>query len=66
MLLMGFCSATWAGTGFSSVRATAVQSPALQVVQQAQRSVKGHVVDSEGPVISANIQEKGNPKNVSQ
>ena len=60
---MGFCSATWAGTGFSSVRAAAVQSPALQVVQQAQRSVKGHVVDSEGPVIGATIQEKGNPKN---
>ena len=63
MLLMGFCSATWAGTGFSSARAAAVQSPALQVVQQAQRSVKGHVVDSEGPVIGATIQEKGNSKN---
>ena len=66
MLLMGFCSATWAGTGFSSVRATAVQSPALQVVQQAQRSVKGHVVDSEGPVIGSTIQEKEKHKNVSQ
>ena len=48
------------------MRVAAVQSPALQVVQQAQRSVKGHVVDSEGPVIGATIQEKGNPKNVSQ
>ena len=48
------------------MRAAAVGSPAIQVVQQARRSVKGHVVDSEGPVIGATIQEKGNPKNVSQ
>jgi TonB-linked SusC/RagA family outer membrane protein len=63
MLLMGFCSVTWAGTGFSTAQAAAEQSPALQVVQQAKKTVTGHIVDSEGPVIGATIQEKDNPKN---
>lgn len=33
------------------------------IAQQATKTVTGHIVDAEGPVIGATIQEKGNPQN---